>query len=145
MTMPHLQQLEIIGFSKLVVHLIRDVLPMPKETLRLQLIVDPFPAKDQALSPLMSSIGSLAPPTLKNVEICYACFIPLPYQSYDSRIRYAMSLGDRTGCTIGLDMVRSIFRQEQLEKLILNLKTPVEISKEEIRGLIRGLPHPASP
>ncbi|KAG8955538.1 hypothetical protein FRC03_011106 [Tulasnella sp. 419] len=50
MTMPQLQELEIIGFSRVVVYLIRDVLPMPKESLRLQLIIDPYTERDQALS-----------------------------------------------------------------------------------------------
>ncbi|KAG8922328.1 hypothetical protein FRC02_011920 [Tulasnella sp. 418] len=141
MTMPHLQELEIIRFSRVIVQLIRDVLPIPKESLRLQLIIDPYPERDQILSSLMSSIGTLAPPALKNVDICYTCVIHLPYYSYDSRIRSPGVISTRTGRTIDMDMVRPVLQLEQLQKLTLNLNTSVKISREALHGLIRGLPH----
>ncbi|KAG8955535.1 hypothetical protein FRC03_011103 [Tulasnella sp. 419] len=141
MTMPQLQELEIIGFSRVVAQLIRDVLPMPKESLRLQLIIDPYSERDQALSSLMSSIGTLAPLTLKTVDISYNCLIRLPYHTYYSSVGSHGMVSIRTGRTIDMDMVRPVFQLEQLQKLRLNLKTPVKISRDALHDLIRGLPH----
>ncbi|KAG8955537.1 hypothetical protein FRC03_011105 [Tulasnella sp. 419] len=40
-----------------------------------------------------------------------------------------------------MDMVRPVFQLEHLQKLIMNLNTPIRITTDGMHGLIRGLPH----